>query len=299
MVESKSWKKWMAAWLVAMLMFPAVVVPETAKAEAVPGEVVVTLGDDLSPREREEILERMDVVESEAEILTVTNDEEYLYLGEYISPEQIGNQALSSSKITIAESGTGIDVTSDNINWVSDAMYANALITAGVEDADVYVTAPFSVSGTGALTGVIKAYEEAVDFDIPEEQKDVAAEEMVKTGNLGDSIGEKEATELMTRIKEEVAQTNIDSEDEMRELIQRLAEELGITLSEEELNGLVSLFMRMKEIDIDWERVQNQISNVRDNLGEYLESEEAQGFIQSFLDSLRRLFDSIRDFFRS
>ena len=38
-------------------------------------------------------------------------------------------------------------------------MYINALATAGVKDASVYVTAPFSVSGTPALTGIIKAYE--------------------------------------------------------------------------------------------------------------------------------------------
>src|SRR5699024_5588316 len=106
-------------------------------------------------------------------------------------------------------------------------------ITAGVEDADVYVTAPVEVSGTAALTGLIKAYEIAAEIEIPEEQKQVANEEMVKTAELSDSIGIEEATELMNRIKEEIAKNPVETEDDLRELIRRIAEELGITLTDE------------------------------------------------------------------
>ena len=58
-----------------------------------------------------------------------------------------------------------------NINWVTDAMYTNALITAGVKDAEIQITAPFKVSGTAALTGLMKAYETASNKQIPEEVK--------------------------------------------------------------------------------------------------------------------------------
>ncbi len=85
----------------------------------------------------------------------------------------------------------------------------------------------------------------------------------------------------------------------MRELIRRVAAELGITLTEEELNGLVSLFMRMKDMNIDWNQVQEQITQVRDNLGEILNSEETQGFIRSFLDFINSLIDSLRGVFSS
>ena len=38
----------------------------------------------------------------------------------------------------------------------------------------------------------------------------------------------------MNRIKEEIADNPVQSEDDLRELIRRIAEELGITLSDEE-----------------------------------------------------------------
>lgn len=272
-------------------------VPTIAEADAVPGDVIVTLGADLSPAQREDLLKEMDVTD-QVETLEVTNEEEHVYLGDYISKTNIGSRALSSSKITMTQSGEGINVQTNNITWVSDKMYANALVTAGVEDADIYVTAPFEVSGTAGLTGLIKAYEVAAGVDIPEEQKQVANEEMVRTAELSESIGIDEATELINRIKEEIGDKPVESEEDLRALIQRVANELGITLSDEELNGLVSLFMRMKDLDINWDQVQDQISKVRDNLGEFLNKEETQSFLSSFLDFINQIIESIKGWFK-
>lgn len=282
---------------VLLLVF-SLLMPMFVYADAAPGDVIVTLGDSLTGEQRQALLNEMGATENDP-IVYVTNEEEHQYLGNYISASQIGTRALSSSKITLQESGAGINVETNNINWVSEAMYANALITAGVEDADIYVTAPIEVSGTAALTGLIKAYEIATEIEIPEEQKQIANEEMVTTAELSDSIGMEQATELMNRIKEEIANNPVETEDDLRELIRRIAEELGITLTDEELNGLVSLFMRMKDMNIDWNQVQEQISNVRDNLGEFLNREETQGFIRSFLDFINSLIDSLRGVFSS
>ena len=59
--------------------------------------------------------------------------------------------------ITYTKPGSGHIVRSKNINSITDAMYTNALITAGVKDAEIQITAPFKVSGTAALTGLMKA----------------------------------------------------------------------------------------------------------------------------------------------
>lgn len=268
-------------------------------ADAAPGDEIVTLGEDLTPQQKEELLNEMDVTEDEVMIVIVTNEEEHQYLGEHISASVIGSNALSSSKITMLEEGEGMDVETNRINWVSEGMYANALITAGVKDANIYVTAPFEVSGTGALTGLIKAYETSMDEVIPEDQKEVANEELVKTAELGDRYGVEDATELMARIKEALSEEDIETEEDMRNLIQRIADELGMTLTDEELNGLVSLFERMKNLNIDWDQVQNQINSIRDNIGDFLESDEGQGFIQSILDFLSEFVDTLRGWFSS
>ncbi|NJP37684.1 DUF1002 domain-containing protein [Alkalicoccus luteus] len=268
-------------------------------ADAVTGEEIVTLGEDLNPQQREELLQEMNVEEGTVDIITVSNDEEHQYLGDYIDASVIGTRALSSSKITMGESGSGIDVETNRITWVSEGMYANALITAGVEDADIYVTAPFDVSGTGALTGLIKAYEESTEEDIPEEQKQAANEELVKTAELGEEYGVEDATELMARIKEALAEEDVETEEDLRALIQRIAEELGMNLSDEELDGLVSLFERIRGLNIDWNQVRTQIDSIRTNIGDFVDSEEGQSVIQSVLDFFNRLLDTITGWFQS
>ncbi|RSL34512.1 DUF1002 domain-containing protein [Salibacterium salarium] len=288
----KTFKQSLLATISAVLVLS---LPNAAFANAEEGDVIVTLGEDLSEEEQNSLLDEMDVGES-AEIITVSNEEEYEYLGDYLG-DDIGSNAISSSKITVTESGNGLDVETNNIDKVSEGMYANALITAGVEDADIYVTAPFTVSGTAGLTGLIKAYEIQNDMDISEEQKQVANEEMVKTSELGERIGMEEATELITRVKEEIGDEQIETEEDLRDLIERIANELGIELTEEEMNGLVSLFNRMQDLNIDWDQVQNQISNVRDNLDEFLNREDTQSFISSFLDFINELIDAVSGWF--
>ncbi|WP_157184182.1 DUF1002 domain-containing protein [Evansella cellulosilytica] len=266
-------------------------------ADAIEGEVIVTLGEDLSSEQREMLLSEMGVTEETVEIIPVSNAEEHHYLGEYIASNVIGTRALSSSMITLLPEGQGITVETNRITQISEGMYANALFTAGVKDADIYVTAPFNVSGTGALTGLIKAYELTTDEVIPEEQKQIANEELAKTAELSEDYGVEQATELMTRIKEAIAQENVETEEDLRELIQRIANELGMTLTETELEGLVSLFHRMRNLNIDWDQVQNQIGKIRDNLSDFLSSDEGQGFIRAILDFFDSLIESIKGWF--
>ncbi|OIJ16113.1 hypothetical protein BKP35_03810 [Anaerobacillus arseniciselenatis] len=282
--------------LILLLSMFALLFPNSVLGDAVVGDVIVTLGKDLSEEQKEQLLLEMGVPKG-VEVIYVSNEEEHQYLGEYISKQQIGTRAISSAKITLLDSGSGINVTTNNINWVAEGMYANALVTAGVTDAEIYVTAPFNVSGTGALTGIIKAYEITTEIEIPEEQKQVANEEMVRTAELGDRLGFEKATELMARIKEELAKNPVTTDEELRDLIQRVANELGITLTDEELAGLFSLFNRMKDLNIDWNQVQNQISKIRDNLGEILSREETQSFIANLLDIINELIDAIKGWF--
>lgn len=286
-------------WLVFSLFLfflTIIVAPKTAFADAVVGDTIITLGENLTEEQKQSILKEMNA-KSEDTIITVSNAEEHQYLGNYISKAQIGSRAISSSKITLKEKGSGINVTTNHINWVTEEMYANALITAGVKDADVYVTAPFNVSGTAALTGLIKAYEESTDAVIPEEQKQVANEEMVRTAELSDRIGADKASELMTRIKEEIAENPPETKEDLRSLINKIAQELGINLTEEELNKLVELFNKMKDLNIDWDQVKGQLSDLKDNLSEVLNKEETKNFFEKIIDWFIELIDKIKNFF--
>jgi uncharacterized protein YpuA (DUF1002 family) len=167
----------------------------TVFADAVVGDVIVSLGDDLTEKEKEAILEEFDPLENATMIVT-TNAEEHKYLGDVVPAGKIGNNAISSVMITYTEKGSGLKVdTSDKITYITDNIYTNALITAGVEDADIKITAPKNASGTAALTGIMKAYEISTGEVIDDDIKKVANEEMIRTAELGEQIGDEKASD--------------------------------------------------------------------------------------------------------
>ncbi len=285
--------------LVAVFLLTLLVVStEPAAADAITGETVVTLGEDLTEEQKKQILAEMGVDE-DVEIIYVSNKEEHQYLGDYIDARTIGSRAISSAKITILEEGSGITVKTNNIDWVTEEMYANSLATAGIKDADVYVTAPFGVSGTAGLTGIIKAFEAAADIQIDEEQKQVANEEMVRTAELADKVGPEKAAELMRRLKEQLGDTKLETDEDYRRLIEQIAAELGIELTEEDINALVHLLKRLASLNIDWDQVSNQLKNIRDNLNQILDSEETRSFIRQVLDVIISFFDWLKNLFSS
>ncbi len=280
--------------LVALLLFSF---PSLSYADAVVGDIIITLGENLSEEQKQTILKEMNATEND-QIISVTNEEEHQYLGDYIPKATIGTKAISSTSITIEEAGSGLEVKTKNINWVTDEMYLNALMTAGVKDASIYVTAPFEVSGTAALTGLIKAYEISSDEAIPENVKQVANEELVTTAKLGDEVGAENASALMAKIKEEIAKNGLPETDtELRSMIENAATELGITLSEEDINSLIELFNKMKDINIDWNQVGEQLDQARDKISNFLNSEEGQTFLQQVKEFFIALWNAIISIF--
>jgi uncharacterized protein YpuA (DUF1002 family) len=281
--------KWLALLLIFTLLVPTYVLADVAE-----GETIITLGENLTADQKQKVLDDMKAP-ADAQTILVSNAEEHKYLSQYVPKAQIGTKAISSSKITYTKKGSGLVVQTHNISWVTDAMYTNALITAGVKDADIYITAPFQVSGTAALTGLMKAYETTANKPIPEEVKQVANQEMVTTAKLGDQIGSDKAVELVTRVKEAIAENPPKTTEDLRILIEKLAKELGITLTEEQLNNLVTLFDKMKNLNIDWDQVTNQLNKAKEQVSAFLSSEEGQ----TFLDQIKDIFASFIDFIKS
>lgn len=290
-------RKWTALMLSALLIV-AVYSPIAAYADAAEGDVIIILGEDLTNDQKVKVLADLEAPNDATE-LTVTNEEEHKYLGSYLSKAQIGSRALSSAKIEIGKAGSGLSVTTNNINWVTNDMYLNAMITAGVKDAHVTITAPFNVSGTAALTGIIKAYETTTDTKIPEEQKQVANEEIVKTAKLSDSIGAEETTTLMTNIKEQLAEKQPQTREAMQSLVEDTAANLNIAIPEAQLSGLVDLFMNMKDANINWDAVGEQLDQAKQQFTDFIESETGQGIIASIKNFFIGIIDAIKSWFSS
>jgi uncharacterized protein YpuA (DUF1002 family) len=279
--------------ILALLAF-TIFSPIHSFADMAAGDMIVTLGENLTPQQKNMLLTEMNAPK-DVQIIYVSNQEEHKYLGQYVSNALIGTRAISSSAVTIEPPGSGISVQTKNITWVTNEMYVNALITAGVKDAKIYITAPVPVSGTAALTGIMKAYEVSSGTTIPEPVKQAANQEMVDTAKLGDSIGAKNAAALIAKIKDEIAKNKPQNDQQLRTIIENSAKDLGITLSEDQIQQLMNLFNKLKDLNINWSQVSDQLHKAQDQITNFLKSDQGQ----SFLDKLKQFFISLIDAVKS
>jgi len=279
--------------LMAVLLF---VFPLKTFADMAQGDMIVTLGADLTQAQKDSLLAEMNAPKN-VQIVTVTNQEEHQYLGKYVANALIGTRAISSAAITIAPKGSGVSVKTKNITWVTNEMYINALITAGVKDANIYITSPVPVSGTAALTGILKAYEVSSDKQIPEAVKQAANQEMVETAKLGDSIGDKNAAALIAKVKDEIAKNKPQNDEEMRKIIEHAANDLNVKLSNNEMQSLIQFFDKLKNLNINWNQVSDQMNKAKDRISKFLQSKEGQGFLDSLKHFFIWLIDSIKAMF--
>ena len=224
------------------------------------------------------MLKYFNVTENDANILTITSEEEYKALGDVATPAQLGTRAISCSYVEPTTEG-GLDIKSNNLTWVTVGMIRNALITAGITDAKVVVSAPFKVSGTAALTGVLKGFENSSSGKkIDEDKKEAANEEIVVTGDLGETIGQDDAANLMNDIKTEVIKKNPDSEKQLDKIIDKSVDKYDYDLSDEDKEKIKSVMTKINDLDIDYKSIKDQLNEVQDSLKDKISAEEVKGF---------------------
>jgi len=209
----------------------------------------VAIGADNTEAQLETVYGFFDIKRGDVEETIVTNADERDYLEGLVSLDKIGSLALSSVYVQEKDTG-GIDLKTNNIDWVTDDMYEAALLTAGIENAKVIVAAYTPVSGTGALTGIYKAYEAATGTTLDEEAKTTAVEEVVVTGELQDAIGD-DAINIINSLKGEIAQTKTMSDDEIRQLIEETATKYDTVLDSQQIEEILVLVNKFNELNMD------------------------------------------------
>lgn len=251
------------------------------------GNQRVTMGADLTDVQREAVYRDFGIEPGSVRELIVTNQEERAYLEGLVPERKIGSVALSCIYITTLEPGAGLDITIYNINYCTEQMYVNALTTAGITDARVIVSAPFPVSGTGALTGVYKAYEDITGTALNDLAKLVGAEELVVTGELAEYIGSEEAAGIVASLKEILDQTQAMSDDEVRSEIRRIAEAYSVAVTDAQVQQLLDLVRKLEGLDTG--ELQQRLTGL---------AQTAQA-VNTVSDTISRVYESVKDFFAS
>ncbi len=255
---------------------------------------VVTLAKDIDEAQKTQMLDLFKVDRNEVDIIEVNNQEERKYLEGVATEAQIGRSTISSAYVELLEEGSGIEVETYNITWVTKEMYANALVTAGVKNAKIIAAAPFPVSGTGALTGVLKAFEEATGKKLSEDQKKVANEEVVRVGELGEELGQDKASELIKEVKEQIIEKGVKSPEEIKKIIIEISGNLNINLNDEQIQKITDLMEKISKLELDTESIKNQLKDMGKKLDDTLKNnEEVKGFFEKIIDAIKNFFDSI------
>lgn len=234
------------------------------------GGLYVALGADLNQEERATVLSLLQLSEEElqnANVQIITNADEHKYLDAYLASNIIGSRALSSVVVRSAPAGHGIGVETKNITYCTTGMYQNALATAGVTDADIIVAGPFNISGTAALVGAMNAYETMTGETLDMDNIETATEELVTTSQLGEILGDQEkAEELIGAVKDVIVSEGIENPDDMRRVIEKVADQLNIKLTPEEVDQIIALMKKISALDIDVDQLQLQLKGLYDRL---------------------------------
>ena len=226
------------------------------------GEARAVIGANLTDEQIADVYKNFGISRGDVTELRVTNADERKYLSGYVDESVIGTNSISCVYIEVLDEGEGLDVTTSNINWCTSQMYVSALATAGITDAKIIVTAPFEVSGTAALTGVYMAYE------------DITGEELDETAKL---VSTQELTD-----------------EQLRAEIVSIASDLGVTLTDTQIDQLISLCRSLEKLNPD--ELKAKVESVQNTIAKLGQAKET---VSNFFTGVKNVWNSIVDFFKN
>ena len=230
-----------------------------------------------------------------------------------------GNTAsmISSVLVQREDEGEGVTVlieTPEDITEITEEQYANAAITAGVEDVTIMVASIRPVTGESALTGIYKAFDVNGE-DLDQDRMEVAQEELETTNDIAQENEENEEfdtsrlDQAIVEIKQQLAelreqQGELATREDIERIINEALEnnELQNVISQEQIDRLLAFFERYQQTGaIDSAQVKQQLenlsNNIRDRFGDVLQDAEDSGLLDQIGNFFRQIWEAIRGLF--
>ena len=262
-----------------------------------PADSRTVIGADLDSSEISAVYKVFGIKRGDVKELTVTNTDEREYLEGLVDEKLIGSKSISCVYIDALDEGDGMKVSVKNISWCTPDMYMNAMITAGISDANVVIAAPYEVSGTAALTGIYMAYEDITGETLDDTAKLVGTQELTVTAELGEEIGRINSTEIVSQLKLILDETSKMSDDELKAEIRSLASEIGVTLNDSQLDKLVGLCRSMEKLDAS--ELRSKIEEVKQKIIGFAKAKaEIKQFFENLGDTVSTIVDAVINFFK-
>jgi uncharacterized protein YpuA (DUF1002 family) len=302
-------KKWLA--LIGVLFMTGLFSMSASAQEE--GKIVVALGADLTEGQKASVLELMGITNDQLagyDVVYVTNAQEHQYLDEYLSSSVIGSKSLSSVMLKKLAPGSGVTVTTKNINYCTTGMYRNALLTAGVEDTEVIVAAPSQISGTAALIGAVKAYEKMEGTTISDASLSSALDELITTGEIAkaaQNVNSDDIEKLIAYIKEKVANGELETDEDIRAAVEEGEARFGVSLTKEEIQRIVDLMNKLEGMGLNSDYLISQAEKLYSKYGADIVNHADEAISEAVSDAVanaaggffQSIKNSVKDFFSS
>lgn len=202
--------------------------------------------------------------------------------GKYYS----SNQILSSALLDLNDNDNlEVSVDKSKITTITGDMYISALKSAGITKGHVYVTSPVEATGESALAGIMNAYEQVTDVEIPESVKEAANDEIYTQAEIVDNSGVSadELAQLVDNVKQEVSADNITDHDTIVNIINTYVQNNNINITNNDIENLADTIEQVQN-------VQGDVSYYQDQVSGFLDENSNGGF------SLDGLFNWIKSF---
>ena len=269
----------------------ALMIPLSAPAFAV-NQSRTVIGADLNQEQVEAVyqsfgLKRGDVIE-----LTMTNAEERQYLQGLVNESVIGTRSISCIYMELLPAGSGLSVSTNNVTLWTEDMYIGVLAATGITDARIIVSAPFEVSGTSALCGIYKAYEDMTGispYDLPNQ---AGPEEVSVTENLAQQIGSMDSGSIVDELKLILSETKNMTDEEIRSVIMEISGRYNVSLTDAQISQLISLCRSLEGLNP--EQLKQKVEELQGTLQKL---SEAKTKITDFAQNVKTFMESVSSFF--
>lgn len=145
-----------------------------------------------------------------------------------------------------------------------------------------------------ALTGIMKAFEDSTGKPLDEEKKELATEELIITGDLGEDIGADKATGIVNDIKTEIIKNNTSDTIQIADTINNITNNYNISLTPEQQKQLEDFMAKIAKQNYDYDKMKDTLNGIKDTVNDKLnEIGEApdEGFFASIKNWFSNLFD--------
>lgn len=275
---------------------------------------VVTLGTSLTDSQKDGTLKILTAPLNGGnyQTITVTGSDLVRYLNPSGDNFTTSSGVWSSAMIQKTSSGSGINVKildyngKNNITTITANQYKNAALTAGITDANIYVTSAIPIDGSGALAGVYAAYAKNGNA-LNQKQVNAAQDEMNTLSGITQDNKDKKGysdaqlNNAVAGAKSEMAKQGQNiSDSQIRDIVnnQININHLGNTINNNQKNQIVNLLIEirdsgaLKSNSFKWQasKLSSQIENSAKNIFNKFNTPENRSWLQQLWDSIVNFF---------